>query len=327
MKFRIGYRTLKTAIGVLISLSIAQLLELNFASSAAIITILCISVTRRNSLLVSWARFIACIIGLIMSSVLFELLGYTPVAAALFILLFIPVVLLVKASDGIVTSSVIVMHLYVVGETSIGFYWNELQLIFIGIGTALVMNLYMPSKDKLLRQRRMQVEELLKATLKQLSIYIRAGESNWDGNELPQLDKVLKESKKVAFVSMQNHLLSEENHYYHYFSMREKQLEIIERLMPHLTRINGSVPQQEKVANFLEELSRAVSPTNSVAYFLLQLEEMRTEFRNMPLPKTREEFESRSSLLLIVFEFEQYLKTKDALWVQKSDKKRSLSKP
>ncbi|MFB4211787.1 aromatic acid exporter family protein [Shouchella sp. JSM 1781072] len=326
MRFRIGYRTLKTAIGVFISLSIAQLLELNFASSAAIITILCISVTRKNSLLVSWARFVACMIGLVMSSILFEIIGYNPFAAALFILLFIPVVLLVKASDGIVTSSVIVMHLYVVEEVSVGFYWNELQLILIGIGTALLMNLYMPSKDKEMREQRKKVEALLKTTLNQLSTYIRAGESSWDGKELSQLDRVLKESKKTAFVAMQNHLLAEENHYYHYFTMREKQLEIIERLMPHLTRINGSVPQQEKVANFLDELSRAVSPTNSVAYFLLQLEEMRTEFRNMPLPKTREEFESRSSLLLIVFEFEQYLKTKDELWARKSDKKRPLRK-
>lgn len=327
MPFRIGYRTIKTAVGVIIALSIAEALELNFASSAAIITILCISVTRKNSLLVSWARFVACVIGLGMSAVLFEGIGYNPFSLGLFILLFIPVMLMVRATDGIVTSSVIVLHLYVVGNASLAFFWNELQLILIGIGTALLMNLYMPSKDKELRSKRLLIEQKLVTILKELSIYIEHGESQWDGKEISEADLLLKESKQKAMQSMNNHLLREDDHFYHYFVMRERQLEIIERIMPHLTRISGSFSQREEVSNFLDELSKAVSPTNSVPYFLLRLEEMRKVFREMSLPRTREEFETRSSLMYVVYELEQYLLTKDALWTQKSDKRRLFRKP
>ncbi|WP_054711257.1 aromatic acid exporter family protein [Bacillus sp. JCM 19041] len=326
MPFRIGYRTLKTAVGVFISLTIAEALGLQFASSAAIITILCISVTRKNSLVVSWARFVACMIGLGMSAVLFELIGYTPLTLGLFILVFIPVVLVAKAAEGIVTSSVIVLHLYVGEEVSVSFFWNEIQLILIGIGTALLMNLYMPSKDKALRMHRKAVEEKLAVILLQLSRYIQDGESNWDGKEISEVDELLKTSKKLALQSMQNHLLREEDHYYHYFNMRETQLEIIERVMPHLTRIEGSVSQSKPIAEFLSELSKAVSPTNSVPYFLLRLEEIRKDFRQMPLPTTREEFETRSSLLYVMNEFEQYLHVKERLWTKKQDKKRPFHK-
>src|SRR5690242_18241199 len=45
MKFRIGYRTTKTAIGVAISILLAQQLGLHNFASAGIITILCIQIT------------------------------------------------------------------------------------------------------------------------------------------------------------------------------------------------------------------------------------------------------------------------------------------
>ena len=42
MKFRIGYRTIKTAVGTAISILIAQQLGLDNFASAGILTILCI---------------------------------------------------------------------------------------------------------------------------------------------------------------------------------------------------------------------------------------------------------------------------------------------
>lgn len=326
MPFKIGYRTLKTAVGVVIALSIAEALKLDYASSAAIITILCISVTRKNSLLVSWARFVACMIGIVISAVMFEALGYKPIIVGLFILLFIPVVLVAKSAQGIVTSSVIVMHLYTQKQATCAFFLNELQLIVIGIGTALLMNLYMPSKDNVLRRYRIEFEQKLAVILQELAAFIRDGESDWDGKEISEADHLLKESKTIALQAMENHLLREEDHYYHYFAMREKQLEIIERIMPHLASLEGAVTQSEPIADFLSELSAAVSPTNSVPYFMLRLEELKAAFRAMPLPATREEFETRSSLLYVMNEFEQYLQVKDALWSNKQDKKRPFRK-
>ncbi|WP_082676246.1 aromatic acid exporter family protein [Shouchella shacheensis] len=325
MPFKIGYRTLKTAVGATIAIAVAEWMGLEFASSAAIIAILCISVTRKNSMRVSWARFVACMVGLVLSAIIFEIFGYHPLSLGLFILCFIPAVLPLGAKEGIVTSSVIVLHLYVVGGVSVHFFLNELQLILIGIGTALLMNLYMPSVERDLRQYRKDIEEKMQVILRELSVFIRNGESDWSGEEIPELDDQLKRGKALALRSLNNHLLREEDHYYHYFHMREKQLEIIERLMPYLARMSKAVTQSKSVADFLEELSTAVSPTNSVPYFLLRLEEMREEFRQMPLPTTRTEFEVRSSLYYMMHEFEQYLHVKERLWANKKDKTRQTS--
>ena len=73
MKFRIGYRTIKTAVGATLAILIAQSLGLENYASAGILTILCIKVTKKKSLRASWDRILACLIGMVFSFVFFEL--------------------------------------------------------------------------------------------------------------------------------------------------------------------------------------------------------------------------------------------------------------
>src|SRR5690625_7510835 len=88
---KIGYRTIKTAIGAPIAISIAQLLGLTNFVSAGILTILCIQPSRTKSVLSAWHRFAACILASIFSFVFLEAIGYNPLVVGLMLALFIPV--------------------------------------------------------------------------------------------------------------------------------------------------------------------------------------------------------------------------------------------
>ncbi|WP_052044415.1 aromatic acid exporter family protein [Alkalihalobacillus alcalophilus] len=324
-RYKIGYRTLKTALGAGLSIGIASLLGLDFYSSAAIITILCISVTRKHSLAVSWARILACVIALLLSAAIFELLGYNPFSLSVLLLLYIPLVVMLRIQEGLITSCVILLHLYVLEAFSWAIFFNELLLILIGVGVALLMNLYMPSEEKQLRRYRREIEEQFSTILNELATFLKQGDNHWDGKEINETDQLLKEGKQLARRSMNNHILKYDDHYYQYFNMREKQFEVIERLMPFVSSLHSETKQSKMIAKYIEKLSKAVSPNNYVAYFLEQLEMMRAEFKEMELPQTRNEFETRSTLLYIVYELEQYLRIKDKLWneVDKSDRSRS----
>lgn len=48
MKFHIGYRTIKTAVGAMISILLAQYLGLENFASSGILTILCIKATKKS---------------------------------------------------------------------------------------------------------------------------------------------------------------------------------------------------------------------------------------------------------------------------------------
>lgn len=157
--FKIGSRTIKTAIGAPISIFIAQLLNLDNFISAAILTILCIKITRRSSILNAWYRFYACIIGLAVSAFMFELIGYFPLTVGIVLLIFIPITVKLKITEGVITSSVIILHVYGAGEVTLGLIINEIVLLLVGIGVALVLNLYMPSLESNLEEVQKDVEK------------------------------------------------------------------------------------------------------------------------------------------------------------------------
>lgn len=307
MRFRIGYRTLKTALGTTISIMIAQYFGLGNFVSAGILTILCIQVTKKRSLEASWDRFLACIIAMLFSAVFFEGIAYHPAVIGLLLLFFIPSVVLAGAKEGVVSSSVIIMHIYTAEKVTADLLLNELGIVTIGIGVALIMNLYMPSADLRLEEYQIQIEQHFKQIFTEIAVYLHTNESSWDGRELTETADLIEDAKALAFQDVENHLLRDENLYYQYFRIREKQFEIIERVLPSITSIPRQVEQGSMVAEFVEALSKGINPGNTVLFFLEKLMRMKAEFENMELPKTREEFETRAALLHFVNEMEQFL--------------------
>ncbi|MCZ0873284.1 aromatic acid exporter family protein [Peribacillus frigoritolerans] len=305
--FKIGYRTIKTALGATLAIIIAQMLNLEYFSAAGIIAILCIQVTKKKSVYASWHRFLACLIAMAYASLLFQFIAFHPLIIGLILLIFIPTAVALKINEGIVTSSVIIMHLYGSGNITFSLLINETILIAVGVGVALVMNLYMPSVDDKLLAYQESIETNFSAILMGIVRYLRDNDHTWDGKEITETANLLNQAKSLAFRDVENHFLREEDLYYHYFKMREKQFEIIERILPLVTNIPLVVKQSGIVADFIEDLAENVHPQNTAILYLRKLEEMEIHFRGMPLPQTREEFESRAALLQLMKEMERYL--------------------
>ncbi|MDR4948501.1 aromatic acid exporter family protein [Neobacillus cucumis] len=317
MKFSIGYRTIKTAIGFAIAILIAKHLGLQNYASAGILTILCVQVTKRRSLRTAWDRFLACVLAMPFSALFFEGIAYHPIVIGIMLLVFIPIIVMLKAPDGIVTSSVIILHIYMAHHISWSLFLNELGVITVGIGVALLINLYMPSVDKKLRNFQLKIEENFKIIFCEMVKYLRIGESSWDGKEITESANLLNVAKMLALRDFENHILREENVYFEYFKMREKQFEIIERVLPMVTSLTSTVKQGEMVAAFLEELSENIHPGNTAYIYIDKLRDMKKEFEEMELPKTRKEFEVRAALLQLVNEMNEYLIIKSSFYVKK----------
>ncbi|WP_078545878.1 aromatic acid exporter family protein [Litchfieldia alkalitelluris] len=324
--FKIGYRTIKTASGAAISIALAQLLDLDFYTSAGILTILCVQVTKKKSLRSSIDRFVACLVGMFFSLLIFELIGYHALSVCLLLLFFIPTIVKLKATEGIASSTVIILHIFATGHFTMQLFWNELQIIIIGIGVALLVNLYMPSVDKYLHQYQVELEDNFARILKEMVNYLRNNESTWDGKEITYTEELIQKAKTLAFRDVENHFTRLENNYYHYFKMREKQFEILERMLPILTSITHSVEQGGIIADFIEEISNSVHPGNTAIEFLDKLNKMRTMFQAMELPLTREEFEARAALLQFLKEMEHYLMIKQSfMGLKKETKQKKLT--
>ncbi|MFS0690572.1 aromatic acid exporter family protein [Sporosarcina sp. 179-K 8C2 HS] len=304
-----GYRTIKTAIGAGLAIWIASLLDLEFASFAAIIVIMCIEKTKKRTLHSIQKKFFASLLSLLLGSICFELLGYHPIVLTLFILLFVPVLLKARIQEGFVTSMVVILHIYTVKEANLENLLNELYIIFIGIGIALLVNSIMPSFKKEIEKYKMKIENKFSVILHQFSILLKDNEQKWDGKELIEVENILNQAKNIAIQEVENHLLRKENNDYYYLEMREDQLGILKQMAAILRIVSSSeldIKQRGMLAAIFLNISQHVDSGDTTIALKL-LEEYEESIRETELPKTREEFEIRANLFYLNFEIKNYL--------------------
>lgn len=316
-----GYRTIKTAVGAGLAIWIASLLDLEFATFAAIIVIMCIEKTKKKTLLTIKDKFFASLLSLIIGGVFFEVLGYYPIVFSLFILLFVPILVRAHIQGGFVTSMVVVLHVYTVKDANWAMFLNELYIILIGMGIALLVNSFMPNFKRDIEIFKKEIEQKFEILLFELSAHLRDNMRSWDGKEILEVEDLINQSKSIAIQDVENHLLRKQNIDYYYLEMREDQLELLKHMMKIVAIFSSSsldVKQKEMFAEFLENLSRNVHSGDTTDISLNELEKLNALISKMELPKTREEFEVRANLFYLIFEMKNYLNIKKKLFARRS---------
>lgn len=316
----IGIRIIKTAVATVIAIYIATYFSLNFALSAGLLAVLGVDITKRRSLLNILHRILASILGLLVASFLFDIIGFYIWMIGIYILFAYPVLAKMKLKDGIVTSSVIVFHVF--SEQSIHYevILNEIWLLLIGLGSATLINfLYMPKVEKDLKSARMEVENLLSEIFNQMSVHLKDTSTIWQGKELIEVEKKINEGLGLATRFSENNLFRQENGWLHYFQMRDRQMESVNKMVGLVAQVYESIPQGKMTAAVFDELIKEVKEEYYSGRILDDLNHVETLFRDMELPKTRKEFEVRSAILQLCFELKDYLN------VAKKEKKKFLS--
>ena len=316
-----GYRTIKTAVGAGLAIWIASLLDLEFATFAAIIVIMCIEKTKKKTLITIKDKFFASLLSLFLGALCFEVLGYYPIVFSLFILLFVPILVRFRIQGGFVTSMVVVLHVYAVENANSAMFLNELYIIFIGMGIALLVNSFMPNFKQDIEIFKKEIEQKFEIILFEFSAHLRDSERNWDGKEILEVEDLINQSKSIGIQDVENHLLRKQNKDYYYLEMREDQLELLKHMMKIVAIFSSSnldVKQKEMLAEFLENLSENVHSGDTTDISLNELEELNALIRKMDLPRTREEFEVRANLFYLTFEMKNYLNIKKKLFEKRS---------
>lgn len=306
---RIGFRTIKTAIGVSISILLAQAMQLEYYTAAGILTLLCIQKSRKQSTQAVISRLFACLAGLLFSSLLFEIIGYQPYSFLVLLLLFIPFCVRFRIQEGIASSSVIVMHVYMQGQIEPAFFVNEVLVMIIGLGVGLLINWYMPSIDKELNRYKQDVDQLISGILTEMACYLKEGYTLWDGKELLQLSDALQKAKRLAALDAENNLHRKENSYEHYFQIKQQQYDILERMLPSISRITVQMEQGIRIGDFVQDLSLHLNNRDQMSHFRKTLRDIREYHKQLPLPESRHEFENRASLYAVANELERFINT------------------
>ncbi|AET60732.1 aromatic acid exporter family protein [Paenibacillus terrae] len=304
-----GFRTIKTAIAALMAVLIADGFGIHGATSAGLLAILGVDVTRKRSLRTISARFFASVVGLLFACVLFVVFGFHDWVLALYILTAFPVIVRVGFKEGIVTGSVVVFRVFSGGEIDMQVLMTQLYLLVIGLGSAMVVNLaYMPRSDNTMQQIRQEVDRTFSIIFRNIANTLRSPAYIWDGKEVIEANSVIARGVTEAGRSLENQMLRPQEGWNVYFYMRREQLDSIQNMMQLISQMYQHMPQAKLLAELFDQLSHDVLAGHYTGQTEKLLEQVREEFKEMELPATREEFEIRSTLLQLTHELHQYLK-------------------
>lgn len=298
----------KMSISATIALIIGNALGLQYATVGAVISILSIQDTRKKALIISYKRIIACSMGILLSVILYSLLGNGALIFGLFLILLIPLTSRLKAQEGMVPAVVLSTHFLVANNITIALIYNEVLLMIIGIGVAAIANIFMPSLEDKFKDDKEWIEEHYRVIISKMSKSLITHTVDIDEQKLiNEVEQRLYESKETAYKIVNNQFFKSSSYYTDYINMRINQFDTIKRMRLHFQRFNIPVEQMNVMADFTLCVSENISEMNDCKSLLMDLEILRSEFKKMELPKTREEFESRAQLLQFLNDMEEFL--------------------
>ena len=298
----------KMAISATIALIIGNILGLQYATVGAVIAILSIQDTRKKALIISYKRIVACSIGILLSVILYSLLGNRPLIFGLFLIILIPLTSRLKVQEGMVPSVVLSTHFLVANNITIALIFNEILLMIIGIGVAAIANIFMPSLEDKFKDDKEWIEEHYRIIISKMSKSLITHTVDIDEQKIiNEVEKRLYESKETAYKIVNNNFFKSSSYYTDYINMRINQFDTIKRMRLHFQRFNIPVEQMNVMADFTLCVAENISEMNDCKLLLRDLDILRSEFKKMELPKTREEFESRAQLLQFLNDMEEFL--------------------
>ena len=254
--------------------------------------------------MIAWRRLLACLIGMGLAILIFEGCAYTPVAVGLLLFIYVPLMAKFGLQDGIVPGFVIVMQLYMSYSITQELLINQLCIVLIGILVALLFNLYMPSVEGELQKISQELNHNFEMIFLQFSRFIRKRERVWNDEYIIRTKKLLETGIDLARRSEENSFFKRESFYLTHFTKRQQQFQLVERMVPLIINLPTAFEQNDMIADLVEEFAANLKESNQM---LEKFHALRHKFESMDLPKTREEFETRAALLILLNKIEQFI--------------------
>ena len=300
----------KIGVGASVAIFFAELLGLQYATSAGTIALLTMLTTKWGTLKLSIQRLLTYVISVGLCWLIFRI---TPSVWIGFGVLLFVVVLITEAlgwRGTLSVNAVIGSHFLTTQDFSPKFMLNEFLLVIIGIAIAVILNLFhinSAHEEGIVRCMR-KTEEGMKRILTELAGYLEqkaTGEHVWE--DLVQMEADLETYVELACEYHNNTFQSHQDYYISYFEMRMKQCGALHNLHAEMKRMRQMPKQAHIVAGFINDITQYVTEMNDPKMQMEELQGILEELRSEALPQTHEEFESRAELYHVLMDMEEFL--------------------
>lgn len=305
------YYTLKIAIGVYIAFLLSDFLMIKKPVSVAIITILSVKETRKKSIYVSLKRFLAGNVAILFSFIIFYFIGYKIEGLVILLIIYIPFAFKIKARESIISGLVLASHVLSFKEISLNIYLEENLILLIGILTGFFLIIHMPDVEQDLIEYKNIIENSFSKIMLNMSYSLKNLCFIEETINLEELENEIKKAKKLSFKYKENSLIDDNKHYYvNYFQMRLIQLYRLMYMRNHFNNIFITQQKAIPLSKMTSYISKGIGKELNIDEILKALSELRKDYKNSPLPKSRIEFENRSVLFQYLNDLEEFMNIK-----------------
>lgn len=313
IKFKLGNTILlsaKIGIGASVAIYIAEILNLQYATSAGIITLLTLTTTRWGTFKLSLQRLLTYAVSVGICWGVFCIIPSMWIEYGVFLFLIVLMTEWLGWRGTLSVNAVIGTHFLTTQDFTVRFMINELLLVIIGISIAIILNLFHINNthESGIIQSMRHVEHEMKKILEEVAGYLMqssTGVHAWD--DVIHLEKELEEYLELASEYHHNTFQTYQDYYMEYFEMRMKQCGALHNLHSEMKRMRQMPKQAHIVADFILNISQYVTEMNNPEKQIGELENTLEQLRNEPLPETHEEFENRAELYHVLMDLEEFL--------------------
>lgn len=286
MRKSIISRTIKTALASLLAIIVSQELSLEFAAAAGIIAILNVFDTRKATIEGGLKRTLSAIIALLIGGFLFEKIGYKTWVFGLYLLLFVPVSFLLKIELGLGPSSVIVTHLLAFGKIDAAIILNEMALVFIGTGFAMLTNFYAPTRQDKLNRLIESIDDDMKFIL---NLFGESLVQNLDvklyEDKISELEADIDRAIDIAIIENDN-LFENSRDLLFDLRLREREMDLLQEMYDDLRTIPPEYSDGKYISDILIQASQNLTKREDMINLKERIDFLKNHYHMMKLPDT-----------------------------------------
>jgi|GEM_PF-1056061 len=305
----------RIAIGVILSVIIAQAVGLKFAASTCIVTLLGIQATKRDTLRTAGQRIVSIAYTVAFALLANHLLGPTMGAFCVALIILCLFTYLIGWNGTLSVNVVVLVHLFLqqLPFTS-GLILNELIRVFIGLVIALAINWRMPAKEEEFLADMALIEKTMEQMLQTFAAILRGRnvDSRKLEGQLKALETSLDNGMDNAYIFANNNLSDHAQYYMHYIALRKTEVFILYGVYKLIGDINVATDNDyfDLTADYMEALAHSIALEHPMDDTMAKKAQLDQALTDADLPATQHAFHNRAILLFILSSLEEMLKAK-----------------
>ena len=309
---RVIHTAIKMTLVTLMAGLISKWIGLDYWLTGGVLALLSIQLTKKDSITIGIKRIVDVFFAMILSTLLFVLLGYEFWVFIVVTFIFSLASFRLKIAEGIVPALVIVTHLLIYGSFSFDFFIEESLLVIVSIGIAMIFNTFYPTfGEKTLSKYVEVIDSYIKDHLLMLSFLVKDPEYHETYyKHYDLLEQKLSEVIHQVELTDKDILFQNDQSYLAYVYMRRTQATYMKHMYDQAVKVKCNHRYAKEISDYIKDLSFSVGKFEESETYLKIIHQMLEKYRLSELPRTREEFETRAILYQIMLELETFVKVK-----------------